>query len=441
MNQLKEKLEEYLAEWAASGRFSGTALIAQGERCLLNKGYGLASHEHHVPNTSETVYCIGSITKLFTAAAVLQLVERGRLGLDDPIGAYWKDYRHAEEITVHQLLSSSSGIPDYTELPEYNTRDRISVEQIAGWLNSRPLEFAPGQRVQKSNTNFVFLARMVELVTGMDIEAYYDANLLKSIGLGRTGVYRNGDVIPHKALGYSCSGEGVVQAEYYDMSGAFGSGFMYATAEDLFRWIRALKTDGLVISGDSLKRMVTPYGYLRYLGVSVGYGCSLRGEPIEEVCADGNIHGYTCTVRSLLQGDYTVILLCNNDAVPIGRIAQGITSILAHGERGHSFTITPRLLEGTDYEPYALLAGEYTFRQTGWRFTVSFDNGALFVDRLFIQEAKREKFRLKLVLEDTERVIMACEACDSTFSFLKDGSRIPRKVLYSWDTLELPYER
>ncbi|AIQ10758.1 hypothetical protein PDUR_00975 [Paenibacillus durus] len=438
MENIQRKLEKYMDAWLDSNRFSGTVLITQGDRHILRKGYGYANHEYQIPNTASTIYNIGSITKQFTAAAILQQVEQGNLGLDDRVGTFIKEYQHAGDITIHHLMSSASGIPDYTELSEYNTRDRLSVDRIIEWLNSKPLHFTPGQSVQKSNSNFLLLARIVEIVSGMEIEAYYKKYIFKLAQLEYTGVCRNEDVISNKAYGYSYSGEGVVQAEYYEMTGAYGSGFLYSNADDLLRWVIAL-TDGTIISKESYQKMITPYGFLWYIGASVGYGCSVKGDPAEEVSVDGNIYGYTCCTQRYMNGEFTVIVLSNNDAVPTGRIVQGIKSILFLQEP--QVIIKPDIQEVRDYTKYKHFTGEYYFPPTGWFFTISFENGSLNVDRLFIQESKRKKFPIKLVSEDANLCVFTCEVCDSMFSFHTDSEGLVNKVLYVWDTLELPYER
>jgi CubicO group peptidase (beta-lactamase class C family) len=436
--EMKQRLEQYMEDWAGAGRFSGTVLIARGEDILLRKGYGFANHEHQVPNTASTIYSIGSITKQFTAVAVLQLIEEGILRPDKPVAVFLPEYKHAREVTIHHLLSSSSGIPDYTELPEYNTRLRLSPGAIVEWLNHRPLQYTPGQSVQKSNTNFVLLARIVELASGMSIEDYYKARVFKQAGLLHTGVCRNEDVIPGRAYGYSCSGEGLVQAEYYEMTGAYGSGFLYSNADDLLSWTRSLEQE-VLISRASYEKMITPYGFLRYMGVSVGYGCSLKGSPVEEVIADGNIFGYTCSVLRHLKEDYTVILLSNNDSVCTGRVMKGLKSILS-GQEPHVL-IKPVTVDLEDYTPYQYLAGKYRFPLTGWSFTVSFRNGRLTANQLFIQQAKREEFPLELVSSGENCIVLACKVCDSTYTFHTDDAGSVKKAVYTWDTLELPYER
>jgi CubicO group peptidase (beta-lactamase class C family) len=437
MKDIEQKLEDYMQIWSESNRFSGTIVITHCDRYLLRKGYGYANHEYQIPNEASTIYNIGSITKQFTAAAVLQQVENGNLRLDDFLGTFLPDYKHACKITIHHMMASTSGIPDYTAFPQYNTRDRLSVDTIIEWLNAKPLDCIPGQSVQKSNSNFVLLARIVEIVSGMEIESYFKKYLYEPAGLQFTGVSHNVDVISNKAYGYSVSGEGVVQAEYYDLSGSFGSGFLHSNADDLLKWTKAL-TEGRIISKESYQKMITPNGFLWYMGASIGYGCSVNGDPVDKIAVEGNIYGYTCCIQQYLKDDFTVIVLSNNDAVPTGRIVKGIESILLSQET--QIIVKPDMHDNVDYRKYIPFIGEYHFPPTGWRFAINFEDGCLNVDRLFIQQSKRKKFALKLVSDQADLVILACEVCDSTFFFHKDSQGRVSTVIYVWDTIELPYE-
>ncbi|WP_379143723.1 serine hydrolase domain-containing protein [Paenibacillus sp. sgz500992] len=438
MTNIQFRLEQYMQTWEDAERFSGTVLVAQGDHILLEKGYGYGNHEYAMPNTPSTIYNIGSITKLFTAAAVMQLYDRQKLRLNEPMETYFPGYRHGDRITIHHLLSSTSGIPDYTELSQYSPRDRLSAESIREWLNHELLQGEPGQQAQKSNSNFVFLARIVEIVSGMEIGAYYEKFLFAPLGLKHTGISCNEEILTNKAYGYSCSGEGVVCAEYYDMSGAFGSGFLYSTAADLFTWIQALGS-GTVISKEAYDRMLTPYGYLWYLEASAGYGCCVKGEPVEEMFMDGNIYGYTCTLQRYISGDFTVIVLSNNDASPVARLVKGLRSILYTGAT--SIIVKPELADTADYEQYRHFAGVYCFPPMGWHFTIHYEESLLYVDRLFNQEFKKKKFQLKLVADTAEAVVLACVVCESTFTFHKATEVKSQQVTYSFDTLNLPYER
>lgn len=436
MDRIQNRLDRYMRVWEEAGPFSGTVLVAQGERILLHQGYGFANLEFGVPNTASTIYKIASITKLFTAAAVLQLLDQGKLALEEDLAAYVPEYKHGGGITVHHLLSHASGIQDYTALPEYTTRVELTPEVITHWLNDYPPPCEPGKRTEKSNSNYVLLARIVEQASGMSIEEYFSKNLFGPAGLEHTGVCRNEDVIASMASGYSVSGEGAVHADYYEMTGAYGSGFLYSTASDLLQWIKALGS-GQIISGASYCRMILPYGFMNYLGAYAGYGCLIKGNPAEELVMDGNIHGYTCTVHHLLQEETTVIVLANNDAAPVNRIQKGLAGLLVGKEP--DMPINPSRLLAGHAEPYKHLAGKYVFSPMGWEFTVSWEEGELRVDRLFIQEARRKRFPLRLVSAENGIVSFVCAVCDSTFIFRLEEDGSCRHVEYMFDTLKLVY--
>ncbi|WP_150266461.1 serine hydrolase domain-containing protein [Paenibacillus tepidiphilus] len=438
MDKLQAELKQYMRAWAEEGRFSGSVMVAQGESVLLHEGYGYANLEFCIPNTASTKYNIASVTKMFTAVAVMQLHEQGNLDLEDSLAEYVPEYIHAGAVTLHHLLASLSGIPEYTELPEYNVRIPLAVTEILAWLNRYPLQAEPGTQVDKSNSNYILLAMVVERVSGMPLEEYFKCMLFEPLGLTSTGVCYNEDVIPGKACGYSYSGEGAVRAEYYEQTGAYGSGYLYSSAEDLLKWVRALE-NGVIITADSYRKMTTPYGYLWYMEASSGYGCFVKNNPADEMFMDGNIYGYTCTVRSHSCRNTVFIVLGNNDAIAISRLVQGLQAMVF--AQPVSGPIRPQTIETADCERYRHLTGKYVFPPMDWSFTISLEDGRLQVDRLFIQRARREKFRLGLVAEAEDSVTFACEVCDSTYVFRKNTADHDFQADYLFDALKLTYVR
>lgn len=439
MNVLKEKLVHYMNCWFKADRFSGTILVCQKDDILLKEGYGYANEQYKIINTAKTKYKIGSYTKQFTAASILKLCEDGKLELDDNIIKYVPEYIYSDGITIHHLLSHTSGIPDHTNLEEYSTSERINFGMIIDRLNKQTLNFKPGDSVEYSNSNYVLLAKIVEIISGLDIETFYQKYIFKPAGLENTGVSRNEDIIPDLAQGYSYSGQGIINADYYDMSGAYGSGFLYSNAEDLLRWIKALLS-GKIIAFDILKKMLSPYGYVWYMDANAGYGCFIKGEPASEMCASGLISGYVFNVWVDLKNDSVVILLSNNDATALAKVLNGIKSILS-GEDA-SIEIKPI---AKDYigscDIYTNLAGNFRCKYTGGEFNISVQDKEIFVDRLWVQEYKGKKFRLGYIEETSEQIIFACEVCDGKFVFTKSPDGSIKEVLYIYDIFSLPYNK
>ncbi len=439
MKAIKDKLAQYMNSWSKAYRFSGTVLVCEKDNILFQKGYGYANEQYKIMNEVNTKYKIGSYTKHFTAAAILKLYESGQIELEDNIKKYIPEYMHSEGITIHQLLSHTSGIPEHTNFEEYRTSESVSFDIIIYRINKRELDFKSGDRAEYSNTNYVLLAKIVEIVSGMDIEAFYHEYMFKPAGLENTGVSRNEDIISDLAQGYSYSGQGIINADYYDMSGAYGSGFLYSTAEDILKWIKAL-LNYKIITTESLKKMMTPYGHIWYMDVWAGYGCFMKDEQANEICANGLISGYIFNMWVDFKNDYAVILLGNNDTIAISKISEGIKGILfSTNVPIEIIPIAKGDIRSLDF--LKKIEGRYKCKYTDGEFNISCQDGNIFVDRLWIQEYKGTKFKLKYIDENDEQLIFACEVCDGKFIFFKQHDVSILEALYIHDTIKLPYEK
>jgi CubicO group peptidase (beta-lactamase class C family) len=439
VNLIKDKLTKYMDSWFRADRFSGTVMVYEKDNILLKKGYGYANEQYKVINTVDTKYKIGSYTKQFTAVSILKLYEKDELDLEDTIKKYIPSYIHSGDITIHHLLSHTSGIPEHTNFKEYNVCERITSEAIFNRLNKRELNFKPGDRFEYSNSNYVLLAKIVEFISGLDIESFYQEHIFKPTGLNSTGVSRNEDIIIGLAQGYSYSGQGIVNADYYDMSGAYGSGFLYSNAEDLLMWIKAL-LGGKIIKLDTLRKMLSSYGFVWYLNAHAGYGCFVSGESANEMCSSGLISGYTFNVWVDIKNDCGVILLSNNDTTASGRIVEGIKSVLS----GEDVSIEIKPIAKGYMKSHDILTktiGKFKCQYTGSEFTISMEDKELYVDRLWIQHYKRKKFKLEYIEETDEKVTFACEVCDGKFIFTKSQDGSIKDALYIYDIFSLPYDK
>src|SRR5207253_5219765 len=163
------KLDEYLTELASAQRFSGSVLVARDGTVMLAKGYRMANYEWDVPNTPSTKFRLGSITKQFTSMAIMQLQEKGLLSVNDVITKHLPDYpKTGEGITIHHLLTHTSGIPSYTGVPEYqqNMRVAFSTGQMIDGFKDKPLEFTPGEKFKYDNSGYFLLGAIIEKISG-----------------------------------------------------------------------------------------------------------------------------------------------------------------------------------------------------------------------------------------------------------------------------------
>src|SRR6266511_3325779 len=182
---ITSKLEEYLSA-AAKQDFTGSALVARDGKVIFSKGYGMANAEWDVPNTPQTKFRLGSITKQFTAASILLLQERGKLGVQDPVCKYIAECPKAwEPITIHHLLTHTSGIPSYTDVKSPEDFRKLSLTQVtpAGFVDSfkgKPLEFPVGEKMKYNNSGYFMLGYIIEKVSGQSYEAFFSDKLLSA---------------------------------------------------------------------------------------------------------------------------------------------------------------------------------------------------------------------------------------------------------------------
>jgi CubicO group peptidase (beta-lactamase class C family) len=308
-------IDAYLENLAEEGSFSGSVLIAQGHSVLLNTGYGMADIGNRVPNTPHTRFHIGSVTKQFTAMAVLILRAQGRVDLEEQVCTYVPDCPdNWKEITVHQLLTHSSGLADSWEF--YADKNKPGVhydpEEIIGWLKDAPLDFEPGDRFWYSNTGYQLLGHLVEEVSGQSYEVFLREEIFEPLEMTNTGYARENTEM---ALGYSASG---LEAGFMNPSLAYAAGGLYSTVEDLHRWDRSLYTE-VLIPEELLEQIFTPfistpalpyvppydqvgYGYGWFVGERLGHRVFGHG---------GTYNGFRALIERYPDDKVSIIILSN----------------------------------------------------------------------------------------------------------------------------------
>lgn len=291
----------------ARNKFMGAVLVVRDGAVLLDRGYGSASLELEVPNTPATRFRIGSITKQFTAAAILLLEERGRLRLADPVARHVPEVPAAwSQITLYQLLTHTSGIRNLTSLPDFRTWARLpqTPRQAVERLRDLPLDFPPGEKFAYSNSNYLLLGLVIERVSGRDYAAFLHDNVLDPLGLRDTDVDNNTDLVPRRAAGHAFQFGEYLRAPYSDMTVPHAAGAMYSTTHDLRRWIEGLLA-GRLLTPESVSRMITPEkgGYALGLQVSLS--------PRKVIRHGGSIAGFSAFLAHYPDDRLTVVVLSN----------------------------------------------------------------------------------------------------------------------------------
>lgn len=328
---LARAIDAIVEEAMEQGPISGVSVaVARGPRVIFARGYGYADLENRRPATAETVYHVGSITKQFTAAAVMQLVEDGSVRLDAPLSEYLPHYPHVGDVTVEQLLNHTSGIANYTTLAEWWETMSLEVtpDRLARSFLSRPLDFAPGTRFAYSNSGYVLLGMIIEAVAGRPYGGYLNAELFVPQRLEATAYCDGRRLVPDRAYGYRATDEGFVHAEHVSMSQAYAAGAVCSSALDLVRWSRALG-GGTIVSDEAWERMSSPgeladgtaieYGY----GLAVGY---LEGH--HRINHVGGMLGFAGQISRYDEDDLTIAVLANTEGANATKIESDIARVL-----------------------------------------------------------------------------------------------------------------
>jgi CubicO group peptidase (beta-lactamase class C family) len=293
--------------------------LVRGSGVLLARGYGFADLENKVPATEHTVYRIGSITKQFTAAAVLQLGEQGKLNLDDDIRQYLPSYdTQGYTITIRELLNHTSGIRSFTELPAFQARDRLdfSPESLLAIFQHEPLDFPPGTGFHYNNSAFYLLGLVIERVSAQPYGEYLREHVLSPLGLRETYSCDDAPIIPYRAHGYRVSEGKLENAAYLSMLPPTAGGNLCSTVLDLATWTRAL-AERRLISHSSYVQMTTPGRLPDGRNLGYGYGLflsTLAGH--REIVHMGDINGFSA-YKALYPNDALTLVVLSNTEGPL----------------------------------------------------------------------------------------------------------------------------
>jgi CubicO group peptidase (beta-lactamase class C family) len=328
------RIEEYLARANKIGQFNGAALVAENGKVIYKKGLGLANMEWNVPNEADTKFRLGSITKQFTSALILRLVEQGKLRLDGKLSEYLPDYRKdvGDKVTIHHLLTHTSGIPSYTGLPKFFedvSRDPYTVGEFVKKYASGDLEFEPGTKFNYNNSGYFLLGAIIEKIHGKSYEQVIRENIFEPLGMKNSGYDHHDVLLSKRASGYQKTRAGYVNAPYLDMSIPYAAGSLYSTVEDLYLWDQALYADKIV-SAKSKELMYKPFLDNYAYGWNISkVSLAQSKETINSVAHSGGINGFsTLLVRYPDRKNLIVLLDNTSQGGNLERINRDLTNIL-----------------------------------------------------------------------------------------------------------------
>lgn len=327
---LATRANAFIAPYADSNNFSGSVFVRRGNAILLQNPVGLANVEHGSPVTVNTRFYIASLSKMFTAAAILQLRDDGTLSLNDSASRFIADFPRGDTISIRQLLTHRSGLAQDTSRPDYlSTASRAyTLQEAVALIAKAPRASEPGERRMYANPNYVLLARIVERASGETYAGYLRKHLFQPLGMNATGLHESWlAVVPDRAQGYSPVGvRDLYNAAHYDYSIGTGAGSAWSTAADLDRWIAGLRA-GTVLKKESVDEMFGWSGSEGYVGNSLEIG---KHHAVKLTGWDGV--GFTSALVYAPQDDLVTVVLSNRNVPGVTTTLAETLAQLAEGE-------------------------------------------------------------------------------------------------------------
>jgi CubicO group peptidase (beta-lactamase class C family) len=336
---LAERLDSIAGSGVLANRAVGTvAVVVRGNDTLLMKGYGQANVEWDVPMPADAMFEIGSVTKQFTVAAILQLRDAGRLSLDDEITKWLPDFdTRGNRLTVRRLLDHTSGLVGLTEMPEFDLlvwNQRFPRDSAYALIKRYPFQFPTGTAQMYNNSAFWLAGLIVEKASGMTYEDYIEQRIFAPLGMTRSMYCNSGESVPRRANGYSVQNGVIRRAPTNVHTWPFAAGSLCSTAGDLVTWVTALH-GGKVLSPESYREMITPATLndgtpLRY-GMGIGVGKDSRG--LTYIGHGGTITGFTAEAGWYPDAQLAVVVLTNSGgSIDAGDVAGELAAALLPSE-------------------------------------------------------------------------------------------------------------
>lgn len=252
-------------------------MVTKNGKQIYRKAIGKANLELNVAMTPENVFQLGSMTKQFTAIAILMLEEQGKLNVNDPISKYISDFPNGNNITIHHLLTHTAGIKDFTKMKSIQqiAQKDLSPKELIDFFKNEPVDFAPGERFDYNNSGYVVLGQIIELVSAETYENYIKKNIFEKIQMNHSRYASDVALIINRAYGYSKKEFGYVNKSRISFSIPFSSGSLMSTVDDLLKWQNALNQN-LLLSAKTTKKVFSTYKLNNGEDFTYGYGWHIK---------------------------------------------------------------------------------------------------------------------------------------------------------------------
>lgn len=385
-DDLSAQMDSLLTDIYPAAGPGASILVVKDAKTILRKAYGMANLELNVPISSNMVFRIGSVTKQFTSAGIMKMVEQSKLKVSDPITKYLPDYpTHGHNITIENLLTHTNGIKNYTSMGEMMKEienEDLTVDELVASFKSAPMDFTPSTAYNYTNSGYALLGAVIEKISEKSYTDYIQDEFFTPLGMTHSYYGSFTKIIPNRVMGYQVTENGFLNAEYISMRIPYSAGSILSTVDDLQRWTEALHS-GKVVSEKSYQQMTTPFVLSNGKNAGSdksdqGYGYALNVTDLKghrKVGHSGGINGFITMVQWIDDEKLLVIVLSNTDN-PVfspATIANQLSAI-AMGQpfkQPKSIKVNSSILK--EY------TGEYTIEKYGAPVTVSYEDGQLYI--------------------------------------------------------------
>lgn len=410
--QIAAEIERYMSSAVDFEKFSGSILVARDGKPIVSMGYGLANVEYDAPNTPKTVFRLASVTKQFTATAIMILQERGKLNVSDPFCKYLADCPAVwQPITIKQLMTMTHGIPNVSALDLGGLRGfPVPWDQWQETTAKKPLVFKPGEQFMYLGAGYTLLGFVIEKVSGKTYGEFLQENIFGPLGMKNSGHEDPSRILKNRATGYrQLPGEPIANLQYREMIRMYASGGVYSTTEDMLIWDQALYSEKL-LSKKSIDEMYAPdkemmpgKAYASGVWITTKHGR-------REIAHGGNAVGFITYFARYPADRVTIIVLSNNEKGSSAKISDVLSSIVFGSPYEMAYERKAVAVDASILDKYV---GEYTFQYPKTTIVVTKEGGKLFQKRG--GEGKQEMFA-----ESDTKFFLKTE--DIQLTFIKDAN-------------------
>lgn len=397
---IAQKADELLTAYSDQHKFSGNVLIAKDGKIIFQRSYGYADISTKQPNTAATEFRVGSLTKMFTSTAILQLAEKGKLSLTDPVNKYVSNFAYGDSVKIINLLSHTSGIKGYTDSPEPTT-----LKESIDRFKYQPLAFVPGSQFEYNNFNYILLSYIAEKTSGVPFPKLIQSSVLSKAGMTHSGLDTKSRTSATRAHGYTTNPATAewTQANEGNVALAAGAGALYSTLGDLYKWSEAISKHSVL--PDSLIKLA-----LKPIQNNYGMGwMTTDAFGRKQIGHTGSIPGFIANFMKFPDQDITIILLSNYEDVDGRQISKDLAAV-TFGE-AYNLPVVKKEVKLSD-DVLNRYVGEYTL-PNGFSIAVSNESNKLFA------LAQGDQQKVELIPESETKFFL--KGPDTSIEFIEEG--------------------